>query len=263
MIIDAHIHVGRWRHADFLGRQTDLAGVVAVLEAAGCDGGVLMPTDDYDNQGLWDAIDAARTEVGRALWMVPWVRPEGADDRAATADLDWVEAHAADVSGIKIHPSLSRCRVTDDRFRPALELAASHDLVVIVHCGRWQEMASYRFAIEAALDYPEVRFLLAHAGGDTPPLATAAADMVAERGVDNVWFDFSGLREFWVIERNVARIGSDRYLMGSDFSLAHPLMYRGAVAGMNLSDGDKEAMLGANAVALMGAPMAGSTAGST
>jgi predicted TIM-barrel fold metal-dependent hydrolase len=57
-----------------------------------------------------------------------------------------------------------------------------------------------------------------------------------------------------VIERNVALIGADRYLMGSDFCLAHPRMYVGAVAGMQLADADKERLLGGNALAVFGEP---------
>jgi predicted TIM-barrel fold metal-dependent hydrolase len=247
LIVDAHIHVGRWKHADFLGRACTLDDAIAALEAAGCGGGLVMPTDELDNAGLLAEVEAAAGR-GVALWTIAWLEP-------GESDLDWVEGNAAKLTGIKLHPSLSRCRVTDDRFRPALEVAADNDLIILVHCGRWQEMASYSFALDAAEELPEARFVLAHAGGDTPPLATAAAEQVAARGLDNVWFDFSGLREFWVIERNVARIGADRYLMGSDFSLAHPLMYVGAVRGMALSESDRERLLGGNARALLGEPL--------
>jgi len=253
MIIDAHIHVGQWTHADFLGRGTTVAEVCRVLRDADVDGAALMPTDDLDNQGLLHAIK--RDGGNRALWMFAWVRPTGVEGVLDDGDLSWVADHAAEITGIKIHPSLSRVRVTDDRFRAALDLAQVHNLIVLVHCGRWQEMASYRFAIEAAQAYPSVRFLLAHGGGDTPPLSTAAAERVAETKVDNVWFDFSGVREYWVIERNIRRIGADRYLMGSDFSLAHPLMYLGAVAAMSISPREKERILGGNAVALFGQPV--------
>ena len=139
-----------------------------------------------------------------------------------------------------------------------LEIANRHSLVVLVHCGRWQEIASYRFAVEAAKRYPQAKFLLAHAGGDTPPLATAAAQLVHDERVENVWFEFSGLREFWVIERNCALLGAERYLMGSDYGLAHPLMYIGAVRGMNLPSTDKDKILGGNALELFGDPVRGS-----
>ena len=251
------MHIGTWDHEDFLGRRCTLEDAISVLEEAGLDGAALVPTDQCDNAGLLEQAQAslARGYSG-ALWFFPWVRPvvEGQPGRE---DLDWVEANLDSVTGLKIHPSLSRYRVTDEVFRPALELADAKELVVLVHCGRWQEIASFRFAVEAAQRHPRAKFLLAHGGGDTPPLATAACEMVAELGVDNVSFEFSGLREYWVIERNVRRLGASRYLMGSDYCLAHPRMYLGAVAGMNLSTADKERILGTNAVELFGKPMGG------
>jgi predicted TIM-barrel fold metal-dependent hydrolase len=113
-------------------------------------------------------------------------------------------------------------------------------------------MASWRHALDAAGRHPAARFLLAHAGGDTPPLATAAAEGVRERGLENAWFEISGLREYWVVRRNVDRIGADRYLMGSDYNLAHPAMYVAAVRAMGLADGDTRKILGENALALFG-----------
>ena len=83
------------------------------------------------------------------------------------------------------------------------------DLTVLVHCGRWAEIAGWAHAVEAAERHPRVRFVFAHAGGDTPPNATNAALAVRERGLTNVWFEFSGLREYWVVERNVALLGAD------------------------------------------------------
>jgi len=254
MIIDAHMHVGIWNHEDFLGRGVSLEQAVGVLNESGCSGAALCPTDRYENtQLIADARAVVNAGYRGKLWLFPWVRP-GAQ---AVDDLNLLHAHRSDISGMKIHPSLSKLRITDDAFAPLLEFAHRNALVVLVHCGRWQEVASYRFAIEAAAQYPQAKFLLAHAGGDTPPLATAAAELVAQECVDNVWFEFSGLREYWVIERNCSLLGAERYLMGSDYGLAHPLMYIGAVQGMKLSAADKEKILGGNALKLFGASVAG------
>jgi predicted TIM-barrel fold metal-dependent hydrolase len=246
-IIDAHIHVGSWLHADFLGRENDVAGTLAMLTASGVDGAVVMPSDRCDNEALRDGLLAARGSFAGPLWMCAWIQP---DD-----DLGWIRRNRHDLAGLKIHPSLSRRRITDDGFRPALELAAAEGLVVLLHCGRWQEIAGWAHAIDAAQRHPDVRFVLAHAGGDTPPFASAAAHAVKERGLTNVWFEFSGLREYWVVERNVALIGADRYMMGSDYPLAHPLMYMGAIKGMALAEGDKAKILGGNARAVFGKPL--------
>lgn len=254
MIIDAHIHVGSWSHADFLGRQCTLAETLAMLRASGVQGAALMPSDRCEHAALRD--DMKRAIAGGftgPLWLFPWVRP--ATTSEGQADLAWARAHRADVTGLKIHPSLSRLRVSDDAFRPYLDLAEELGLVVLVHCGRWTEIAGWAHAALAAARHPRAKFLFAHAGGDTPPNASGAAQAVKERGLTNVWFEFSGLREYWVVERNVALLGADRYLMGSDFPLAHPLMYMGAVRGMNLDDAQRGRILGDNARALFGPPM--------
>lgn len=251
-IIDAHIHVGEWDHPDFLQRSCTLQEALGVLRGAGIAGAAAAPTDQCKNAELLaDAKRAVAEGFDGPLWVLPWMRPM--DTEEGQRDIRWLEEHLGQIGGIKIHPSLSRRRVSDPGFAPFLELVAGAGKVVLVHCGRWQEMASYRFAVEAAQAHPQARFLLAHAGGDTPPNATAAAELVADTGVQNVWFEFSGLREYWVIERNVALLGAERYLMGSDYSLAHPLMYIGAVRGMSLPERDKERILGVNALELFGA----------
>lgn len=255
MIIDAHMHIGAWDHEAFLGRSCTVADAIEVMGACGVGGAAMCPTDRCDNAGLLaEARAALAGGYGGSLWFFPWLLPVG-EGGAGEEQLRWVEDNIGAVTGLKIHPSLSRMRLTDDGFRPALELAEKHGLVVLVHCGRWQEKASYRFAVEAARRHPGARFLLAHGGGDTPPLGTAACDLVAERALDNVWFEFSGVREYWVIERNVGVLGAHRYLMGSDYSLAHPAMYIAAVRGMNLSEDQRRRILGDNAVELFGAPL--------
>ena len=49
-------------------------------------------------------------------------------------------------------------------------------------------------------------------------------------------------------------IGADG-AMGSDYNLSHPLMYVGAVRGMDLPDAQKRAILGGNALELFGAAL--------
>src|SRR5687768_1751695 len=115
-IIDAHVHVGSWLHADFLGRGCDLTETLATLTAAGVEGAALMPSDRCDNAALLDGMKrAVQGGFAGPLWFFPWLQPGD--------DLAFVRANRAAVTGLKLHPSLSRRRVTDDGFRPALELA--------------------------------------------------------------------------------------------------------------------------------------------
>lgn len=251
MLIDAHMHIGSWDHADFLGRTCSLADAARVMDEVGLDGAAICPTDQCKNQALLDEAKALLGKGGsKRFWLFPWVKSY--EEESGRKELAWASENHDQVTGLKIHPSLSRIRLIDDGFRPALEMAEKHGWCILVHCGRWQEKASYKFAIEAAMRHPKARFVLAHGGGDTPPLATAAAELVHETKVENVIFEFSGLREYWVIERNVKLLGAERYMMGSDYGLAHPAMYIGAVRSMNISQADKDKILGQNAHALFG-----------
>jgi predicted TIM-barrel fold metal-dependent hydrolase len=235
MIVDAHIHVGRWAHPDFLGRENDLAGTLAALSAAGVDGAALQPSDRCDNAGLLDgALRALDAGFPGPLWIFAWVRPGD--------DLGWVKRSRADLCGIKLHPSLSRTRASDEAFRPALDLA--DDL-------------GFAHALDAAAAHTGARFLLGHAGGDTPPLAMGAAESLAERKLPHVRFEISGLREYWVLERTIPLIGPGRYLLASDYPLGHPLMYLGAVQAMAIPEAARRLIRGENAVEFLGPPLGG------
>jgi hypothetical protein len=80
MIVDAHVHVGQWDHADFLGRGCTLPQTLSEMKSAGVSGVAIMPTDRCDNEELWQEVQKAK-HSGCAIWMFPWVRP-------GTTDLD-------------------------------------------------------------------------------------------------------------------------------------------------------------------------------
>ena len=249
--VDAHMHIGTWDHPDFLGRSCTLADAVHVMKSANLSGAALCPTDQGKHRSLLAECKTLAKEGSELdFWLFPWIKEQ--TNKTNQAELKWAIENKSFVTGLKIHPSLSKTRICDAPFAPALKAASDFGWAVLVHCGRWQDIASYKFAVEAAEQYPNATFLLAHGGGDTPPLATAAAKLVFEKKLSNVFFEFSGLREYWVIERNVKLLGADRYLMGSDYGLAHPSMYIGSVLGMDLSDADKEKILGENARHLFG-----------
>ena len=245
------MHIGVWDHPDFLGRKCTMTDAVKVIRGSGLGGAALCPTDQGNHRELLrECKDLAKDGCELDFWIFPWIKEQ--IDTENQKELEWAIEHKEWITGLKIHPSLSKTRICDEPFAPALQAASDHEWVILVHCGRWQDIASYKFAVEAALKYPKATFLLAHGGGDTPPLATAAAKLVFEKKLENVFFEFSGLREYWVVERNVKLLGAERYMMGSDYGLAHPSMYIGSVLGMDLPDADKEKILGENARRVFG-----------
>jgi predicted TIM-barrel fold metal-dependent hydrolase len=243
VIIDGHIHAGYWSPAMFLGRGASFDAMEACLTECGIDGAILTSTDQRDNHAV--AAFIAGSHVKR-YWFFPWVNP-GIEE-----DLAYIIENRHAIHGIKLHPSCDKIRVTDARTEPFLRFAADHGLPVMIHCGRWQEMSSYRFALETAAKYPETRFVLSHMGGDTPELEMATIQGIADAGLDNVLLGIEGVREYWAVQRAVDRLGAAKVVFGSDFPLGHPRMYLGLVDALDLSPDQRQLILGGNAMGLVG-----------
>ena len=243
MIIDGHIHAGKWSPGQFLGRGVPFAELDACLAECNIDGAVLTSTDLRDNS----AIEAfVREPRPRRYWFFPWVNP------AAPGDLEYLSGHRSTIHGIKFHPSCDKIKITDARVEPVLAFARAEGLPVIVHCGRWQEMASYRFALEAASAHSEVAFILSHMGGDVPELEMATIDGAKSAGLSNVYLGIEGVREYWAVQRAVDVLGAERVIFGSDYPLGHPKMYLGLVDALVVSAGERASILGGNMLRLIG-----------
>ena len=103
------------------------------------------------------------------------------------------------VSGIKIYPSYYPYYPNDSTYAPVYDLALKYDLPVIIHTGAvmsgfsgkvYQKYALPIHVDDLAVDYPDLRILMAHAG--YPWIIDAA--QVAYKN-ENVSFDLSGLKE--------------------------------------------------------------------
>jgi predicted TIM-barrel fold metal-dependent hydrolase len=213
------------------------------LIETGIDGAILTATDERANHAVSAFISRSNR---RKYWFFPWVNPGVRDD------LDYVRTNRGLIHGLKLHPSCDRVRITDARTEPFLRLAEDEGLPVMVHCGRWQEMSSYRFALDVAAKYTAVRFVLSHMGGDTPELEMATIDRITEGGLGNVFLGIEGVREYWAVQRAVDKVGADRVIFGSDFPLGHPRMYMGLVDALKITPEQKELIMGGNALKLVG-----------
>jgi predicted TIM-barrel fold metal-dependent hydrolase len=227
----------------FLGRGASFEAMEECLVDCGIDGAILTSTDKRDN-GSVSTFMAGNTRL--KYWFFPWLKPGDRDD------LDYARRNLAEITGIKLHPSIDKVRVTDQKTQPLLRFARDEGLAVMVHCGRWQEMSSYRFALEAAAKYPEVRFVLSHMGGDTPELETATIEGLAGGGLANVLLGIEGVREYWAVQKAVDDLGADRVVFGSDFPLGHPRMYMGLVDALKITAEQKSLIMGGNALRLVG-----------
>lgn len=245
-LFDAHVHVGRWTTPDFAGREGSLDEAIAALSGAGVSGALVMTTDARDNEGLLEAVRTYDGPLG--LRLAAWVDP---GDPATGAFLD---AHLDEVHALKVHPSFAKLPVTAPGFAPFLRLAERRALPVVVHCGRWREIAGWELAIEVAERHSAATFLLSHMGGDSPALVLATAAAIRDRGLRNVYLGTESIREYWLVRRATDVVGPDRVVFGSDHNLNHPASFIAVVRAMGLDPASEALILGGNARRLFGGP---------
>lgn len=243
-IFDAHVHVGRWLSKDFLGRTTDLAETIGVLSASEITHALLMPTDEGDNHGLLSAM--LEHKGSPYLLFCAWVDPQRKGMQ------EFLETHTKHICALKIHPSFLRKPVTDQDFLPFLEFASKHALPVIVHCGKWKEVAGFEHVLEVATRYPDVTFILSHMGGDYPPLVLRTADAIRDRGISNCLLGTESIREYWLIRLVVDLVGHNSLIFGSDFNLNHPKAFIANLKAVCLTQEEEEAIFYGNAMKIWG-----------
>lgn len=243
MVIDGHIHATYWSKEKFLGRGVGFDQLEHCLESCGIDGAVLTSTDLRRNDLVLDFI---KNKASKRYWFFPWVKP------TEKADLNFVEKHIREIHGVKLHPSCDHIRVTDPRTQPLLEFASANSLPVMIHCGRWQEMSSYTYALEVARRYEGINFILSHMGGDTPELEMSTVSDLESSDLRNVYLGIEGVREYWAVQEAVERLGADHIIFGSDYPLGHPRMYLGLVDALDIDDEERQLILGGNILRLLG-----------
>lgn len=241
-IIDGHIHIGKWSGV-FLDYSTTVKDAVIVMKESGIDSAVALPCDTFMNDELLSEI---KSQTDFTFHFAAWINP---DD----AKLDsFIEKNLKDIKVFKIHPSFQKKRVTDPSYSKYLDIAEANNIPVIVHCGRWQDIASYTFPIEAAKKRKSLNVILAHLGGDQPSLCTGCATAVKESGLKNVYLGTESVREFHFVNEVVKTAGADRVIFGSDYNLGLPKMYIPIIESLKISSEEKELIFYRNISRLLG-----------
>lgn len=245
MILDAHVHIGQWDDPVLSHTSATVKELEHTLAEVGASGAVLTTSDRRENAQLLAEI--AR-DGNLTYWPFPWVDP----GEGAMADLAFLEDHRSHIAGLKLHPSLSRAPVTEPGYTPFLEFASNQRLPVLVHCGQWQEVASYRFVLELAQRYRDVNFIMAHGGGNNAALRLKAPQEIERQGSPpNIYLDLTGLGLWWAAEIAIQRLGAHRFLYGSDFPLGHPKVLLGLIDALRMPASDKDLILGQNLLRLL------------
>jgi len=222
-IIDAHAHIGE--PGGFFLPQTGPEDLVAVMDRLG-----IGATVQCDHRSLVDGCDGTLSGLrevhersgGRLYYLAAYDphRPReclGAIRRA----VDW-----PGLCGIKIHPSFHSVPAEDDRYLPIWELAAELDLAMLTHS--WS-VSTYNPSQAVSTPerferfirrFPQVRFVLGHAGGRGSGRREAVRLC---REYPNVSLDIAGdIFCLGLVEDLVAAVSDERVLFGSDYPWMDP-----------------------------------------
>lgn len=243
LVLDGHVHCGQWAPEREGWPGATLEEIRAAFARSGVDGGIMLPTDLADNAGLL----ALLTPRPKHFYFFPWIDPH-----ETTACLDFLERNAADVDGLKIHPSLERVRVDDDVWRPFLEFADRRRLPVVVHCGRWQEMSSWKYCLTVAERYLQASFIVGHLGGDLATLQQECSLEMARRNLPNAYLGTESIREYYSLRMALDRLGPKKILFGSDYPLGWPAAYLAVFDGASPTAEERRLVLGENLLTLLG-----------
>lgn len=251
MIVDAHAHLGPWPKFSIADRSLD--AYLALMDHLGIAKSIVS-----HHAGLVGMLEMAADlsaqahdqSSGRVLSYLIF------DPNHADVSLKLIRQAASQphFAGIKIHPTQHNCPADDDRYRPAWDLANELKTVVLAHT--WDRSADHPAQGHSFPDlfdrylaeFPDVKFIFGHAGGRWNGFHACVALMKKH---PNTFLDITGDGAMLGrLEYFVREVGSERILFGSDAPWIDPRFPLGEVLGADITELDRENILGGNAARL-------------
>lgn len=267
-IIDMHGHLGPigeiYLPAAPIERMHQVMQHAGVRVIVCCPHEALMADPTRGNQLMQDTIDRYPDSF-LGYWVINPHYPE----LVARAGDDQAQAHG--FVGFKFLPDYHTYPLTGDGYRPALEYADAHHLLILVHTWGGSCFDSPTLLSTIAMQYPGATFLMGHSGyGDWECALATARDLpnvYLELTAVYVAHDFgnqpggsgtplpllSCLHVNGIIERMVEVSGSQKIVFGTDLPWYSPHYAAGAVLFAHISDDARHDILHRNAEQLLGA----------
>lgn len=239
MIIDAHIHIGKWSEI-FFNYESTVLQAIEVMKSSGVNAAVCMPADATDNE---DLFSETYNNPDFKFYFKAWINPKD-----KKLDL-FLEKNIDNISLLKF---ILLFKEQGSPMVPMISIfLASEKKPVVVHCGRWQEIASYHYPLEFADKYPDLILILAHLGGDQPSLYLDCAKTIPDKKYKNVYLGTESVREFYFVNKVVNTVGAEKVIFGSDYNLGLPLTYIPIIETFDIPAPDKDFILLGNILRLM------------
>jgi predicted TIM-barrel fold metal-dependent hydrolase len=202
-----------------------------------------------------------------ALRDVPQITPfVGVDPSALTPDEN--VAHLREMAGlgakgIKLHPVVQQFEPGDPRMHPVYEACRELGLTVLSHTGSakgGETFADPKGFAAVLTDFPGLPVVLAHLGGgrwrQTAELAEAFPDLAFDLCEIVAWAGAPEAPSTDELAQLIRHIGAERVMLGTDFPWYDLDTTAEQVMSLPvLSSEEKEAILGANAVRILGLPV--------
>ena len=244
-VVDFHTHVGSmglaglYAYADTYVRDMDAAGIDRA-----CINGAIFGDAGYGNDLVASFVDQYPDR------FIPgaFVTPHYADE--AIGELE----RAFDTLGakfLKIYGDFWGKPHDDPVYFPIFEWCNDRDIAILHHASYvFDEKSVTMPGRYAALHkrFPRIRWVMAHAGSGSNWSSIEAA-----RDIPNVYLETASSRgEPGIIKAVVEAVGADRVLYGSDMPVFDARHQVGKIVTADISDEDKQKILGLNAIKLLG-----------
>lgn len=149
-------------------------------------------------------INDNKEHFGLLIWIRPFF-----EKNAAEIEL-FIKKHIDIIYGLKVHPFLSRVRMTDERLCPYIEVAEKLNLPILVHTAK-DKYSQLKYLIRVCKKYPKVKFIAAHCVLETDHNEIIAALLECKNlYCDTAWVDINFIKK--LIDYKL----TDKILFGTD-----------------------------------------------
>ena len=251
-VIDSHLHLGYLSSLSMPGG--DDSNIISILKEFGVKKAIVshhgsLSTIKYGNEKLFEAL----TLYQDFLYGLLVFNPNFEDESLNMIDEFYTREN---IIGIKIHPSWHVCYPADKKYKRFWAIAEERQIPVLTHtwnpnvANKAQKFSDPFNFEEIIKRHPELKLILAHAGGRGEYLYKVI-DLLEK--YPNVYVDFAGdIFEPGLIEAYIERIGSKKIFFGTDMPWIDVRYYLVNILSAEITDRDKENILGLNAAGLYG-----------
>lgn len=238
LIVDCHTHMGPWHN--FYVPNGFAEGMLGIMDRVGlnvaCVAAMAAIGPDYKAGN--DLVLEAVARYPERFIAYATVNPNYPEEMRQELD----RCFAFDgVRGIKVHPAFHGCPIDHPLLHPAYETAEREGCPVLVHTWGMDDM---RIMDQLAASYPQVAFIMGHAGGEIRAMERAVTIVNKH---DNLVVDLALSTAYeGNVEWLVREMGAKRVLFGSDMPFFDPRPTLGRIALAQIREEEKRDVLGLN-----------------